>query len=77
MRAMESVVKKLVLFKGVTLEIEALTEYCGQGVCRMVELSGDTKDRYRIKLRTWTRRRKWRIDDNSEFRFAIKSKDFY
>ena len=45
-QAMESVVEMLWLYDEATLDIEALSEYSGQGVCRRVTLYGDTWDRY-------------------------------
>ena len=44
---MESVVGMLWLHDEATLDIEALSEYSGQGVCRRVTLYGDTWDKYR------------------------------
>ena len=68
MQAMESGVKKAWLgFKNVkqeyevTLDIKALAEYSGQGVCRYSELQDDTAARYREELRTWARSRNWRF----------------
>ena len=51
----------LVLDYEVTLDIDALTKYNGQGVCWRVELYGDTGSLYRKKLKTWARSRKWRF----------------
>ena len=55
-QAMESGVEEVMLGGRVTLDIEALTEYSGQGVCREVELRND---RYREELRTWAKTRSW------------------
>ena len=55
-QAMESGVEEVMLGGRVTLDIEALTEYSGQGVCREVELRGD---RYREEMRTWAKTRSW------------------
>ena len=44
-----------------TLDIEALAEYGGQGVCRVVSLWGDTVSRYKEVLKTWARSRNWRV----------------
>ena len=55
-RSMESGVEKVGLEFGVTLDIEALTEYSGQGVCREVWL-WNTAARYREEMRTWARSR--------------------
>ena len=56
-QAMESGVKEVYIGYGVTLDIEALTDYSGQGVCREITLMGDTADRYREEPRTWIRSR--------------------
>ena len=57
--AMESGVEKVVLWIKVTLDIEALIEYSGQGVCKCLELKDDTKNRYREEIGTWARSRNW------------------
>ena len=65
---MESGVKEVELYDEVTLDMEALAEYSGQGVCRRLYLLGDLVARYRLKLRTWARRRKWGVfvEDNGD-----------
>ena len=60
-QVMESRVEMVTLSSEVTLDIEALTEYSGQGVCKYVNFWGDTADRYREEMRTWARSRNWRI----------------
>lgn len=77
-QAMESGVEKMTLFytktyEGVTLDIEALTEYSGQGRCRLLWLNSDTADKYREELTTWAESRNWTheslkgptLDDNT------------
>ena len=66
--AMESGVKTLRLAE-VTLDIEALTEYSGQGVCRVIDFyvghwcsESDTAARYGEELYTWAGRKNWRIN---------------
>ena len=61
-QAMESGVKMVTLDPEVTLDIEALTEYGGQGCCKDVFLLNDTDDRYREELRTWAKINNWRVD---------------
>ena len=61
-QAMESRLEIVTLGDQVTLDIEALAEYNGHGVCRRVELEGDTVDRYGEELKTWAWRGKWRVD---------------
>ena len=66
-QAMESGVKKVTLSDGVTLDMEALAEYSGQGVCRQVELvRGDAAARYREELRKWARSKNWKVDVDRE-----------
>ena len=60
-RAMESHVEHLTLHQGVTLDIEALMEYSGQGKCREVVCYCDTADRYKEQLATWTTSRNWAV----------------
>ena len=59
--AMESGVEWVELEDEVTLDMKALAEYSGQGVCREVELYYDTADRYSEELVTWARSRNWRV----------------
>ena len=70
-QAMESRVK-MVWLDTVTLDIETLTEYSGQGVCREVWLMDDTAATYREEMRTWARSRKWRLmqDDKINLRLS-------
>ena len=60
-QAMEAGVK-WVMLGGLTLDMEALAEYSGQGVCSKVTLYDDTAARYRGELVTWARSRDWRVD---------------
>ena len=43
----------------VTLDIEALVEYSGEGVCKEIELNNSTMVRYIEELRTWARSKNW------------------
>ena len=54
-RAMESGVDWVWLHKEVTLDIEALTEYSGQGTCRWLRLQHDIVARYKKELEAWAR----------------------
>ena len=65
-QAMESGVEKVELAEAVTLDIEALVEYSGQGVCRELEIwPEDLEDRYKEELRKWARSKNWRVDDDN------------
>ena len=61
-QAMETGVKLVALCGGLTLNMETLTEYSGQGVCRYIGLQDDTAARYRGELLTWARSRNWRVN---------------
>ena len=65
-QAMESDMEMVALWDEVTLDMEALAEYSGQGVCWNVTLDEDTADRYRGELVTWARSRNWRIYDDRD-----------
>ena len=61
-QAMESRVWDVTLNHEVTLDIESVVKYSGQGECRAVMLQWpDPVDRYREELVTWARSRNWRI----------------
>jgi len=51
--AMESGVERVLLWSEVTLDIETLTKYSGQGVCKILELRDDTVPRYREEMGIW------------------------
>ena len=59
-QAMESGVETVKLGGLVTLDVEALAEYRGQGVCQKVDLVGRTVARYKEDLSKWARSRDWR-----------------
>ena len=60
---MESGVRRVWLQVDVTLDIEALTEYSGQGKCKVVGIFCDTmhdRESWSEKLKTWATRRNWK-----------------
>ena len=65
-QAMESSVEEVVLGWDLTLDMEALAEYSGQGVCRQVLLSSDSVSRYQEELKTWARSRNWRVAQDGD-----------
>ena len=71
-QAMESRVWRVSLESEVTLDIETLTEYSGQGVCRDMELWGTACRRYREELRTWAKSRNWRLDHDEEYLLLLE-----
>ena len=62
-RAMETGVKIVRLYREVTLDIRDLMGYSGHGKCREVVCyrARDTADRYREKLRTWATSKNWEM----------------
>ena len=63
MQAMEAGVEDVELSGEVTLDIEALAEYSGQGMCKKVKLFSKNEN-YRKELWTWARSRNWGNDLN-------------
>ena len=57
---MRNRVEKLVLWD-VTLDIEELTQYDGQGRCRWLDVRGHTRDRDGARLRGWAADKGWRV----------------
>ena len=74
-RAMESHVEKVVLgFSGeVSLDISALTQYCGRGKCGLVACYDDTAGRYWEEVRHWAHRISWDVVDINRY-ILIKRK---
>ena len=76
-QAMESRLEIVMLQTGVTLDIETLAEYSGQGVCRKVDLwaasAGDTVYGYIEELRNWARTRNWKVVNDESGIFEIRS----
>ena len=63
---MESHVEEVVLGWDLTLDMEALAEYSGRGVCRQVLLSSDSVTRYHEELTTWARSGNWRVAQDGD-----------
>ena len=64
--AMVSGVKEVRLGKNVTLGMETLTQYNGQGECEEVELFDNTKERYLDQVKVWARDMDWEIEDEDQ-----------
>ena len=64
--AMRDGVERVYLYRGVTLDIEALCQYDGRGTCRKLQ-EGDTRTRYGERLRRWTVEVGWavKMDNNN------------
>ena len=58
--AMVSGVKEVRLGKNVTLGMETLTQYNGQGECEEVELFDNTKEMYLDQVKVWARGMDWK-----------------
>ena len=68
-RVMDTRVEFLKL-DSVTVDIEALLKYNGQGTCRTITYVGDTATRE--ILRSWAQSRNWAVVEESEDLFRIK-----
>ena len=75
-QAMESSVKEVHLYGDgdVSLEIDALSEYSGHGVCWLVGLEDDTAARNKEDLRKWAGDRNWEVTVDTDEMFYIKRK---
>jgi len=71
-QAMESGVKVVRLSGEVTLDMETLAEYSGQGACRSVWVWRSIADKYWEDLRTWARGRNWRIELKSKTQIVLR-----
>lgn len=69
--AMQSGVKVVKLYGEVSLDMDALSEYNGQGVCRCVQLYGDAAARYKEELRKWAGDRNWIVEQDTDRMFSI------
>ena len=59
--AMRDQVEIVTLRGDVTLDIEELTQYDGQGHCSGIWLVGDTRTRHRDRLRRWAADKGWTV----------------
>ena len=62
-----------VTLTNVTLDIEALVKYSGQGKCRTVRCYGDTAARYRGEMITWAKSRNWAVVHDREGLLSIQN----
>ena len=76
MQAMDTRVEKVELeFWGeVILDISALTQYSGQGTCRMVECYSNSADKYKEEVKSWARRINWRAAGDDTYEIKIERK---
>ena len=71
-RVLEDPVSRITL-TNVTLDIEALVKYSGQGKCRTVRCYGDTAARYRGEMITWAKSRNWAVVHDREGLLSIQN----
>ena len=57
----------------VTLDMETLSTYTGQGRCDMIHCFYETKEKYRTELVTWTRWIGWKIEKEHDNFIVLKN----
>ena len=73
--AMRDRVQTVGLVDGVTLDIEELTQYDGQGRCRELRVWRDTRERYGARLRRLTADKGWTVTgDNGVWGLVMERK---
>jgi len=60
-----------VVLSRVTLDIEALVKYSGQGKCRTVRCYGDTAANYRGEMISWAKSRNWAVVHDTNRQLVI------
>ena len=68
LQAMETSLGRLELFGDVTLDMETLLRYDGQGKCQRIAFIDETATRYRKSLTTWAKRTDWEVRVIDEIR---------
>ena len=72
--AMRARVQSVVLWNNVTLDLELLAAYDGEGRCTRLELRGDTRAKYETRLRRWAGDKGWAVtEDDSPALSSLKS----
>ena len=61
------------VLENVTLDIETLVKYSGQGMCRYVTCYEDTAARYRVEMISWAIRRNWAVDHDDKGLLSIQN----
>ena len=70
--AMRERVKRVMLYY-ITLDIEQLTKYDGQGCCVMLGVRGDVKTRHQARLRRWVEAVGWTVTvDKNELLWMVR-----
>ena len=62
--AMRDRVQRVRLGYNVTLDIEELTKYDGQGRCSHIQVHGDTRNMYKKRLKRWTAFKRWKVTED-------------
>ena len=70
--AMRDRVERVRLEYAVTLDIEELTQYDGQGRCWELRVWRDTRERYWDRLRRWAADKGWRVRRDDEWELAME-----
>ena len=71
-QAMQTGVEVVMLTGEVSLDMDALSEYSGQGVCRRVQLYGNAAVKLKEALRMWaSSNRNWRVAKDTDEMFSI------
>ena len=70
--AMRDGVQTVVLWYDVTLDIEELTLYNGQGRCSELQVCGDMRPRYWVRLRRWAADKGWRVTLDNGWELVMK-----
>ena len=72
--AMRARVQSVLLWNNVTLDLELLAAYDGEGRCTRLELRGDTRAKYETRLRRWAGDKGWAVtEDDSPALSSLKS----
>ena len=70
--AMRDRVQGVTLWSGVTLDVEELTQYDGQGRCSELDVRGEMRERYGDRLREWAADKGWRVTWDNVWRLVME-----
>ena len=70
--AMRDWVHIVELYEDVTMDIEELTQYDGQGGCSVLWMEGDTRTMYRVRLRRWATDKGWTVTRDDDECLVMK-----
>ena len=74
--AMRDLLEIVTLYGDMTLDIEEMTKYDGQGHCNTICVADETRRKYGARFRRWAERWKWTVrrEDDNSLEFERKSK---